>query len=248
MPGVTCVVYSNGWPAQAEAATAFADAAAVIVYADGAAGHPLLRSNRLQTVGALMDRGVGLACLHFAIEPLKERGQKEFLDWMGGAFEINWSVNPEWDADFKALPVHPITRGVKPFHIRDEWYFNMRFRDGMQGITPVLSAVPSPGTTNRADGPHEGNPAMRAAVARGDVQHMAWAYERADGGRGFGFTGGHFHKNWADDNFRKLALNAILWVAKVEVPPAGVASQPTPEQLNQNLDPKGRRNNPPAGR
>lgn len=239
VPGVTSVVYSNGWPVDAD--TAFADAAAIIVYCDGGGGHPLIQGERLKTIGALMDRGVGLACLHYGIEPTKDRGQPEFLEWIGGAFEIHWSVNPHWDADFKSLPAHPITRGVKPFQIRDEWYFNMRFRDGMKGVTPILSAVPPASTTNRADGAHSGNPAVREMVARGDVQHLAWAVERPDGGRGFGFSGAHFHRNWADDNFRKLALNAILWVAKVEVPADGVQSQVTPEQLQENLDPKGQR-------
>jgi hypothetical protein len=35
--------------------------------------------------------------------------------------------------------------------------------------------------------------------------------ERPNGGRGFGFTGGHKHVNWADDNFRKVVLNGLLW-------------------------------------
>jgi hypothetical protein len=111
----------------------------------------------------------------------------------------------------------------------------------MKGVTPILSAVPDGSTTNRNNGPHEGNPTVREMVARGDAQHVAWACERADGGRGFGFTGGHFHKNWGDDNFRKVMLNAILWVAKVEVPPNGVQSNVTPEQLAANLDDKGGR-------
>jgi type 1 glutamine amidotransferase len=239
VPGVTTAVYSNGWPADAD--TALADAAAIIIYCDGGGGHPLLKDSRLQTIGDLMKKGVGLACLHYAVEPTKEKGEPEFLDWIGGAFEVNWSVNPHWDANFKSLPTHPITRGVKPFQLRDEWYFNMRFREGMKGVTPILSAVPPASTTNRNDGPHEGNPAMREMVARGEVQHVAWACERADGGRGFGFTGGHFHKNWGDDNFRKVMLNAMLWVAKVEVPADGVQSQVTPEQLAENQDPKGMR-------
>jgi hypothetical protein len=83
----------------------------------------------LETIGGLMKKGVGLACLHYGVEPTKEKGQPEFVEWIGGAFEINWSVNPHWDADFKSLPDHPITRGVKPFQMRDEWYFNMRFRE-----------------------------------------------------------------------------------------------------------------------
>jgi len=235
VPGVTSVVYSNGWPTEANA---FEGAAAIVVYCDGGGGHPLLQGDRLKTIGALMDQGVGLACLHYGVEPTIAKGQPEFLNWIGGAFEINWSVNPHWVADFKKMPDHPISRGVQPFQINDEWYFNMRFRDGMQGVTPILSAVPPASTTNRADGPHSGNPAMREMVARGELQHVAWAHERANGGRGFGFTGGHFHQNWGDDNLRKLVLNAILWTAKVEVPPNGVASKVTEEMLQANLDDK----------
>jgi len=71
-------------------------------------------------------------------------------------------------------------------------------------------------------------------------QTVAWAFERPDGGRGFGFTGGHFHKNWGDDNQRKTVLNAILWTAKAAVPAEGVTSKVTPEELAANLDPKGK--------
>lgn len=234
--GVTSVVYSNGWPDDPKA---FDGAAAVVISSDGGPGHPILKDDRLATIGALMDKGVGLACIHYAVEPTIEKGEKEFLAWIGGAFEINWSVNPTWTADFKRLPDHPITRGVKPFKIEDEWYFHMRFRDGMKDVTPILTAVPVASTTNRNDGTHSGNPAMREAVAKGEPQHMAWAYERPNGGRGFGFTGAHFHKNWGDDNFRKVVLNAILWIAKVDVPKNGVECEITPDQLTANLDPKG---------
>jgi type 1 glutamine amidotransferase len=238
---VTSVVYSNGWPTDA---SAFDGASAVVIYSDGGPGHPLLKEDRLKTIGALMDKGVGLAAIHYAVEPTKENGQKEFLEWIGGAFEVDWSVNPHWDADFKELPNHPITRGVKPFKINDEWYFNMRFREpskSVKGITPILTAVPTANTTNRNDGPHEGNPTVRALVAKGEPVHVAWATDRPDGGRGFGFTGAHFHKNWGDDDFRKLVLNAILWVAKADVPKDGVQSTVTEAQLQENLDPKGER-------
>lgn len=235
VPGVTSMVYSNGWPTNADA---FDGAAAIVVYSDGGGGHPLLQADRPKIIGALMDKGVGLACIHYAVEPTIEKGQKEFLDWIGGAFEINWSVNPHWTANFKSLPDHPITRGVQPFTIDDEWYFHMRFREGMKGVTPILTAVPPESTTKRNDGPHEGNPVVRELVERGEPQVVAWAAERADGGRGFGFTGGHFHRNWGDDNFRKLVLNAILWTAKVEVPKEGIASTVSTNQLSENLDPK----------
>ena len=57
------------------------------------------------------------------------------------------------------------------------------------------------------------------------------------GGRGFGFTGGHFHRNWQDDNLRKIVLNAIAWTAKVEVPTDGVPSKtPSDEEIEANQD------------
>jgi hypothetical protein len=67
---------------------------------------------------------------------------------------------------------------------------------------------------------------------------MMWAFERPDGGRSFGFTGGHTHANWGDPNQRKIVLNALLWMAKVDVPKDGVKDTITAEDLTQNLDPK----------
>jgi type 1 glutamine amidotransferase len=234
-PGVKPVVVLGGWPKDE---SIFNGAAAVMIYADGGGGHPAIQGDHLRTLGRLMDKGVGLACLHYAVEVPAEKGGSEFLKWIGGYFEMNWSVNPHWTADFKSLPTHPVTRGVRPFSGNDEWYFHMRFPDGMKGTTPILSAVPPASTMNRPDGTHSGNPTVRKEVEAGRPQHVAWVAERADGGRGFGFTGGHYHRNWADENQRKLVLNALLWVAKVEVPAHGVQSAITPADLKENLDDK----------
>ena len=67
---------------------------------------------------------------------------------------------------------------------------------------------------------------------------MAWAFVRGDGkGRGFGFTGAHYHSNWANDNSRKVVLNAIVWTAKLEVPENGIESKtPTEAELESNQD------------
>ena len=67
---------------------------------------------------------------------------------------------------------------------------------------------------------------------------MMWGIERSDGGRGVGFTGGHFHKNWGDENFRNIALNAMLWICKMDVPASGVQSVVTEEDMKANLDDK----------
>src|SRR4026208_1813678 len=91
----------------------------------------------------------------------KGKGGDRFLDWICGYFEMNWSVNPHWTAKFEKFPDHPISRGVEPFEINDEWYYHMRFREGMQGVTPILTALPPPESLTRPDGPHQGNPAVR---------------------------------------------------------------------------------------
>ena len=35
--------------------------------------------------------------------------------WIGGYYEVFWSVNPDWKANYKKLPEHPVARGVRPF-------------------------------------------------------------------------------------------------------------------------------------
>lgn len=235
---VKTIVYSNGWPADPHA---FDGAAAVVLSMDGGKNHAMIQDDHLQQLSALMDQGVGLACIHWAVEPTPEKGENEMIDWMGGAYEPNWSVNPTWVAAYTNFPEHPIARGVKPFTIRDEWYFHLRFVDGMKGVTPILATVAPQSTMDRPDGPHSGNPAVRESVKNHDLQTMCWAYERPGGGRGFGFTGSHYHHNWSNDNFRKVVLNGILWVAHVEVPPNGVESHVTAADLAQNLDNKGRK-------
>jgi hypothetical protein len=235
LPGIHAEIYNNGWPTDEKV---FEGADAIFIYSDGGDGHPFNRPERRAVIDKLMKKGVGLGCGHYAVEVPKGPTGNAFLDWIGGYFEINWSVNPTWTANFKSLPQHPITRGVKPFTIEDEWYYHMRFREGMSGVTPILSTVPPKETLNRPDGTHSGNPGVREAVAKGEPQTVMWAAERKDGGRGFGFTGGHYHRNWGNDDFRKIVLNAIVWSANGNIPAKGIESSVTPEELKQNLDQK----------
>jgi putative membrane-bound dehydrogenase-like protein len=235
---------SGDWPP----AETFSQADTILIYSDGGGGHPAIQGDRLAQMKKEMDRGAGFVCIHYAVEVPKEKGGSEFLDWLGGYFETHWSVNPHWRANYKEYPKHPVANGVKPFSAQDEWYYHMRFRAGMKGIVPVLSDLPPADTLKRPDGPHSGNPDVRRAVLDDKApQHTAWASERENGGRGFGFTGGHFHRGWANDDQRKLVLNAILWTAKVDVPADGVKSTITPEDMEANLDPKQPRNPRPSG-
>jgi hypothetical protein len=239
-------VVLNGWPADEKI---FDHADAIVFYMDGGAGHELVKENgrRLKLAEEWARRGVGIGCMHYGVEVVAEQGGTEFKRWIGGYYEHMFSCNPIWEPAFASFPEHPITRGVKPFQIKDEWYFNMRFVGDIPGnkpatagdlkFVPILVAAPSDAVR---DGPYvyPAGPYPHIQAAKGRAEAMLWAVERPDGGRGFGFTGGHFHDNWGNDQFRKVVLNAFLWLAGAEVPAKGVESTVTPEDLDANLDPK----------
>jgi len=234
MPGVDPVFVAGGWPHDE---SVFDGARTVVFFMDGGGGHPIIQKDHLETVQKLIDKGIGIVCLHYAVEVPKGKPGDKFLDWIGGYYEDGYSTNPHWTADITKIPDHPITRGVQPFAIRDEWYFNIRFRPEMKGVIPILSAKPDDKTRQGVSASPRG-PYKHIVDAKGRDEVLAWAVERPEGGRGFGFTGAHTHHNWGDPNFRKLVLNAILWTAKLDVPSGGAESKVSESELKQNLDPK----------
>jgi type 1 glutamine amidotransferase len=226
-PGVFPVLARDGWPKHAD--ETFAGARSVVFFMDGGSGHPIIKDDHMARIQKLIDGGVGFVNLHYAVEYPQKEG-KGVLDWIGGYYETGFSTNPHWNATFDKLPEHPITRGVKPFTIRDEWYYNIRFNPTRKGVTPILTATPPDAT--------RGTAAAKEHPGRPEV--VAWAFDRADGGRSFGFTGGHFHRNWGNEDFRRLVVNAILWTAKVEIPSGGAKVDLDPADLQKNLDRKKR--------
>jgi hypothetical protein len=249
VPGITVDVYTNGWPsktgdgAPVDDNAALDGADAVLIYADGGGGNPAIQRDHMKVIDALAAKGVGLGFAHYAVEVPAGAPGEAMQRWNAGYYETNFSVNPMWAPAFDSFPSHPVTRGVKPFSNRDEWYFNMRWTSDqslMKRLTPILTAKPGDDVRK---GPYvsPAGPYPHIIADSGRVETMMWVYERPDGGRSFGFTGGHTHTNWGDVNQRKVVLNALLWIAKVEVPPRGVEDSITPEDLTVNLDPKTRR-------
>ncbi|WP_395752424.1 ThuA domain-containing protein [Prosthecobacter sp.] len=245
VPNLVVDRHEMGWVTDEKT---FDDADAVVIYADGGGKHPAVVDGHLETLRKLTAKGVGFGCMHYGVEVVAGQAGKEFQEWIGGYYENAYSCNPIWDASYTSLPEHPITSGVQPFTTKDEWYIHMRFRpafghgvasaeDGAAKFVPILVAPPSDATR---DGPYVApkGPYPHIQAEKGSPETMMWSIERADGGRGFGFTGGHFHANWGNDNVRKAVLNALLWVTKVDVPEKGVESTVTPEELTQNMDPK----------
>ncbi len=206
-------LYTNGWP---EDAATLNDADTIVLFSDGSDGeltrHPFLVDDRMQCIAKQMRRGCGLVVIHYSIIVPSQTAGPQFLDWVGGYFDYengtgpkNWYSKIQFARTMTQLPSpdHPIARGLAPFELEEEYYYNIRFLPDDPRVTAIL-ATPIPGEP--------------------DMQTVAWAVQRADGGRGFAFTGGHFHSNWQLDDLRRMMLNAILWTAKAEVPSGGVES------------------------
>lgn len=225
------ILARDGWPKN-EKLLETADC--IVLYMDGGGGHPAIQPKRMELIQRQIDRGVGWVNLHYAVEYPVRQGTRDIAGsvkrWLGGYYETGYSINPHWDADIRSLPKHPITRGVTPFRLRDEWYYGIRFLEDLRGVTPILQAVP-PDNTRRTEA---------TKLRAGQIETLAWAYERPDGGRSFGFTGGHFHRNWGSEHFRRIVVNAILWCAKEEVPSQGAKVAFDPIDLNRHLDRKGK--------
>ena len=105
---------------------------------------------------------------------------------------------------------HPICRGWKEYDLREEYYYKLKF-------------LP------------EARPVLKAHVDKQDYP-VAWVYDRPDGGRSFGFVGGHFHDNFGKEEFRRAIVNGILWTARVEVPAEGAPVAITAKDLELPAD------------
>lgn len=214
------------WP---EDDTILDGADAIVIYADSDS----VQRDHYKRLMEITKAGTGLFFMHYGVHPKKdESGQNYYLPTVGGYFKNDHSVNPLWVADFSVASDHPVRRGIeKPISVFDEWYYHLQFDEK---AIPLLTGVPTKETlitTNLWN--------QNGIEGLGKPQTVMWGFERPDGARGGGFTGGHFHRNWAIDDLRKVVLNTIVWVAGLDVPEDGIPSKgPTEEEINANLDQK----------
>jgi len=208
---VVVEVHFKGWPADEKTLD---DADTILITSDGGDhrldNHPFYVGNRMDVLARQMKRGCGLVQFHWStFNPVKAHDQ--ITEWLGGYFDYEtgaaankWrsAITTRGDWTVEPHATHAITRGVRPFKLKEEFYHHIRFRDDDQRLSAI--------TTVGKGGKHEWT--------------VGWAVERANGGRGFGFTGGHFYENWWNDDFRRLILNAVAWSAKVVIPEGGVES------------------------
>ena len=116
-----------------------------------------------------------------------------------------------------------------------QFYWNLNFDEKCTDCSPLARATPTKENMIRYGSSKFWN--KEAADKLGTEQALLWCRAPKDGARGAGFVGGHYHQNWAIDDYRKLILNTITWVARVEVPATGVPSKKvTKAMLNANLN------------
>ena len=210
--GIRTTVVFDGWPTDP---TILDSASTIVMITDGGdhneKNHPLYNNDRFQQLEKQMKRGCGLVQLHWStFNP--SRFHDRITEWVGGYFDYEkGTAANKWYSAIKHYtepirlgePEHPISAGVKPFRVLEEFYYRIRFREQDPRLKKIVLSKPTGENKEFAVG---------------------WAVQRDDGGRGFGFTGGHYYSNWWNPNFRKLVLNAIVWTAQAKVPTNGVES------------------------
>jgi hypothetical protein len=228
LPVVAKVHWFN-WP---EDESCFDGVDTIIVYADAGGNY----GDKYAVLDEKYKQGTALMFMHYGVHPTVEVGEKYYNKWMGGYFADAFSVNPSWIADMVPKDGHPVARGlsgsIKAF---DEFYWNLSFDKSCKDCYPLATGTPTPENMVTYGSSKFWN--KDAADKLGTAQSLIWCRDPADAPRGAGFVGGHFHRNWAIDDYRKLILNTIAWVSKVEVPKDGITSESvTQETLNQNLN------------
>ena len=211
-PGVEAVV-SDGWPKDKKE---LAGVDAIVLYSSPG-GELLLDGEQAAEVDRLLKQGVGLVCIHWATGLKKENEKRLGKQWMGmlGGMWLHFVGLKIDDSTLKQLnPAHPICNGWEEYELNDEFYLNTQVAPGAETLLEV-----------EVDG-------KRVPVA--------WTYERpvSAGGRSFGTTLGHFHRNFGIEAFRKLMVGGILWAAHVPLPAGGPPVAVSQEDLKLPPEPK----------
>lgn len=218
-PGVSVTTIEEGWT---EDDRPFANARALVFYNGGGEKHAFLASPRgIQRMQRASDDGVGMVMIHRAVR-YPHAYARRAASWIGGVHVAGESDRGHWGTRHCEFPTHPVTRGVRPWRIRDGWLNGIRFVDEMRGITPLVWSSAT----------HGGSSAGGAA----DV--VAWTYDRPHGGRAFCFTGLDAHSAWLVPSVRQLVVNGILWSAGLSVPSDGAPCAVDEATVNGYLTPR----------
>ncbi len=172
---------------------------ALVLYLGQGARWEQIDAQRHEALKAFAARGGAIVGLHWAIGAKDAKYIEGHLALQGGCHGGPDRKYLIGEADVKVVdPKHPIMRGLCDMHLKDEFYYRLKF--AKQGkIVPLLDAM------------IEGKPYT-----------VAWAFERRDGGRSFGWSGMHYHDNWRLPQLRRMIVQGVLWTLKMPVPEQGL--------------------------
>lgn len=156
---------------------------------------------RYEAFARLAQRKGGFTSLHWGTGTKDAANIDGFTRLFGachGGPDRKFTVFDRIAVEFAAAK-HPIVVGLAPFHIREEFYYRLKRPAADAGTLHALLTIP-------VDDGHD---------------LVGWTFDRADGGRSFGFTGLHFHDNWGRAEYRRLIAQGILWTMNLS-PPGGV--------------------------
>jgi len=228
-PGLHVSLVRGGWPKDP---ALFDNAKAIVLFMEGGEGtaiHPLSEAGRIEVIEKAVKNGAGLVTFHKGGAILGEPGLK-MMELQGASYDFKNSSKGHWNVAFNTFPEHPITRGMVPFTLNDGYCIGLRFKPDAianKSLIPLLYAPKSSGKTVLTN---------ESTTSPGDM--TSWAFERPDGGRAFSFTGLHSHRYLELISIRKLALNGILWAAKLEIPADGAKCEIDLADLDKNIEVK----------
>jgi len=161
----------------------------------------------------LMAKGAGLIALHQASTVPDQSSKIPFADWLGAVRYGMADRTTEIASVQISGAANPVTNGLKTFSYLDEFYPTLTFSTTTK-VTPILTAKVHIQTRNNIP-----------VFEEPPTEHViAWAAERPNGGRSFGFTGAHYLATFDQPEIRTALLNAILWTTKRDVPTGGATT------------------------
>lgn len=157
-------------------------------------------ADRLAAFQRLAKRGGGLSVLHWGMGTREAAPVENFVQLFG-------CCHGGPDRKYKVLTAtispssggHPVLSGLAPVKVHDEFYYTLKQPMQVERLVPLIQ-VPIDGAN----------------------QTVAWAWERPDSGRSFGFSGLHYHDNWKLTEYRRLVLQGVLWSLGQPIPTEGL--------------------------
>lgn len=203
----TIVKADGDWP---EGPELLAKADGVVLFVSEGAKWIGTNPARRAAFAELAKRGGGLTVLHWGMGTKPAEHIEPFVALFGACHG-----GPDRKYKFLETQVriaaaeHPATNGLADFTIKEEFYYQLK-------QLPEAKLVP-----------------LLTADIDGERPMVAWAWERPDGGRSLGYSGCHYHENWARPEYRRFISQAVLWTLKLSPPDAGFPAEIPETELPQ---------------